>query len=348
MGPTVAWRGDRVAVIDQTRLPHELVVVELRTVDELIEAITRLVVRGAPALGAVGALGVALAAVVADRDGGGPGRVRADAARLRAARPTAVNLAWAVDRICVHLPYGTAAVIDAAVALAEEDVRINRRLAERGADWVQANVGPRVRVHTHCNAGALATVGWGTALGVVRALQARGGVTEVLADETRPLLQGARLTAFELAGMGVPYRVVVDGAGPSLIARGFVDVVIVGADRIACNGDVANKIGTYPLALAADRAGVPFVVAAPESTVDLATADGAAIPIEDRPPDEVLSFAGVSVAPAGARALNPAFDITPAALVTAIVTETRVVRPARGERVGPAPSAPTTAGDPAA
>jgi methylthioribose-1-phosphate isomerase len=229
-------------------------------------------------------------------------------------------------------------------------------MAERGADLVVAlcatdggreqvdATGPRgiggdgagrgLRVHTHCNAGALACVGVGTALGVVRALHTRGRLARVYADETRPLLQGARLTAWELAEMGVDYRLVVDGAGPSLIARGHVDAVVVGADRIAANGDVANKIGTYPLALAAARSGIPFVVAAPEATVDPATPDGAAIAIEDRDPDEVLAFAGRSVAPPGAQAVNPAFDVTPADLVTAIVTEARVVRTGQGDRPG--------------
>ena len=212
-------------------------------------------------------------------------------------------------------------------------------MGERGADLltelctrpVAGDAG--LTIHTHCNAGALATVDWGTALGVVRTLHDRGRVARVYADETRPLLQGARLTAWELDRLGIDYRVLVDGAGASVIARGLVDAVIVGADRVAANGDVANKVGTYPLALAAARAGIPFVVAAPESTVDAATPDGAAIEVEDRSDDEVVAVLGMSVAPAGARALNPAFDVTPADLVTAIVTEARVVRPAQGERV---------------
>jgi S-methyl-5-thioribose-1-phosphate isomerase len=207
-------------------------------------------------------------------------------------------------------------------------------MGERGADLLAELVpgGKQLRLHTHCNAGSLATVEWGTALGVVHALHDRGEVARVYADETRPLLQGARLTAWELAEMGVDYRIVVDGAGPSLIARGEVDAVIVGSDRVAANGDVANKIGTYPLALAAARAEIPFIVAAPESTVDPATPDGDAIEIEDRGDDEVVTIAGHRVAPPGARAVNPAFDVTPADLVTALVTEARIVRPAQGER----------------
>ena len=228
-------------------------------------------------------------------------------------------------------------------AVLEEDAAANRAIARRGADLVVelCGQGPQrdeasgpagLRLHTHCNAGALACVEWGTALGVVRALHERGAVGRVYADETRPLLQGSRLTAWELDHMGVDYRLVVDGAAPSLIARGLVDAVVVGADRIAANGDVANKIGTYPLALAAHRTRIPFVVAAPESTVDAATPDGSHIEIEDRSGDEVVAWHGRSVAPAGARAVNPAFDVTPADLVTAIVTERRVVRPAAGER----------------
>jgi methylthioribose-1-phosphate isomerase len=196
-------------------------------------------------------------------------------------------------------------------------------------------LGRRVRVLTHCNAGGLACVEWGTALGVVRALHEAGEVVEVFADETRPLLQGARLTAWELGRMGVPHRVVADGAGPSVVARGLVDFVIVGADRVAANGDVVNKVGTYPLALAAARADVPFVVAAPESTVDLLTATGADVHIEERDPDEVLSWQGVRVAAEGAGALNLAFDVTPFDLVTALVTERRVVRLGAGERLAP-------------
>jgi methylthioribose-1-phosphate isomerase len=337
---TVDWSDDHIVAIDQTLLPGELRLVHLRTVDEVIDAIKRLVVRGAPAIGVTGGLGVALAARLAgtgtpggETGTGGAEAVRADAARIRAARPTAVNLAWAVDRVLARLPDGTEALVAEAVGLLNADIEANRALAARGADLVQSFTRGPLGIHTHCNAGGLACVEWGTALGIVRALHERGAVREVFADETRPLLQGARLTAFELGELGIPYRVVVDSAGSSLIARGMVDVVIVGADRIAANGDVANKIGTYPLALAAARAGVPFVVAAPESTVDLATPNGQAITIEERDPEEVLGWGGIRTTPAGAAAYNPAFDVTPRDLVTAIVTERRVVRPATGERL---------------
>ncbi|WP_285504256.1 S-methyl-5-thioribose-1-phosphate isomerase [Actinokineospora sp. NBRC 105648] len=315
---TIDWRGDHVVIVDQTRLPHDLVHRALHTVDDLVHAIKTLAVRGAPALGVAGALGVALAAL-------STGDTREQAARVRAARPTAVNLAWGVDRVLAKLADGTEAVVAEAVTVLEDDIRLNRALAHRGADWLQARIGKPITAHTHCNAGALACVEWGTALGVLRALNERGALAHVYADETRPLLQGARITAWELAGMGVPHTLVVDSAGPSVIANGLVDVVVVGADRIAANGDVVNKVGTYPLALAAARHGIPFLVAAPESTVDLSTPSGDAIPIELRAADEITSFNGTRTAPPGTAALNYAFDVTPADLVTAVVTEARVV-----------------------
>ncbi|HEY8544524.1 MAG TPA: S-methyl-5-thioribose-1-phosphate isomerase [Acidimicrobiales bacterium] len=332
---TIDWSDGAVVIVDQTALPHELRHVHLTDVDGLVHAIRRLAVRGAPALGAAGALGVVLALDEARQKGWDEGGLAKAVDGLRNARPTAVNLARGVDRALAALDKGRDAVLDAALALLDEDATANRRMGGRGADLLEELCpGARqgLRLHTHCNAGRLACVEWGTALGVVRSLHERHRVARVYADETRPLLQGSRLTAWELEEMGVDYRVVVDGAGPSLIARGEVDAVVVGADRVAANGDVANKVGTYPLALAAARAGVPFVVAAPESTVDLGTPDGDAIEIEDRDGAEVLSIADVRMAPPGARAVNPAFDVTPADLVTALVTEDRVVRPAAGER----------------
>jgi methylthioribose-1-phosphate isomerase len=327
---TIEWRDGRVWIIDQTRLPHDVVVLEISTVDAMIDAIRRLAIRGAPALGAAGGFGVAIAAGSASAQQLGTAHVRSEAARLADARPTAVNLSWGVRRVLARLDDGLDAVIEEAQRLADEDVEANRAMGERGADLLTELCGVPLSVHTHCNTGALACVDWGTALGVVRTLHGRGHVREVFADETRPLLQGARLTAYELAQMGVAHRVVVDGAGPSVIARGMVDVVIVGADRIAANGDTANKIGTYPLALAAQRAGIPFVVAAPESTIDLRCASGALIDIEVRDPSEVVSFSGVLTAPVGTDALNLAFDVTPHDLITAIVTDRRVIRPMAG------------------
>ena len=309
----IDWRDGAVVLIDQTRLPTAEVWLRLTDPDDLVDAIRRLAVRGAPALGAAGALGVALACV-AGVD------VPTAAARLRSARPTAVNLARGVDRALARVPDGPDAVLAEARAVVEQESASSRAIGERGADLLGSLPGP-LRLLTHCNAGWLATVEWGTALGVVTVLHERGRVGLVYADETRPLLQGARLTAYELAALGVEHRVVVDAAAPSLIARGLVDAVLVGADRIAANGDVANKVGTYPLALAAARAGVPFVVAAPESTVDRDTPSGRSIVVEERDPAEV--YAGPAV--------NPAFDVTPADLVTAVVTERRTVRPSEGD-----------------
>ncbi|HET6833313.1 MAG TPA: S-methyl-5-thioribose-1-phosphate isomerase [Acidimicrobiales bacterium] len=340
---TIDWMDGAVVIVDQTALPHELRTLRLTDVDDLVDGIRRLAVRGAPALGAAGALGVLLAVRQGRSEGWTDDELFKAIDRIRSARPTAVNLAWGVERVASRLDEGDDAVEREARAVLEEDAAANLAIAGRGADLLvelcgrapgggDAGDARGLRLHTHCNAGALACVEWGTALGVVRALHERGAVARVYADETRPLLQGSRLTAWELDRMGADYRLVIDAAAPSLIARGLVDAVVVGADRVAANGDVANKIGTYPLALAAHRAGVPFVVAAPESSVDPATPDGSHIEIEDRAGDEVVAWHGQSVAPAGARAINPAFDVTPADLVTAIVTERRIVRPAAGER----------------
>jgi S-methyl-5-thioribose-1-phosphate isomerase len=324
---TIDWAPDGstagIVVVDQTRLP-DLHMRRLTTPDELVDAIRRLVVRGAPALGVAGALGVALCAAVLPT----AAEVRAHAARIAGARPTAVNLAWGVRVALDSLEHGPGAVLAAALKVRDDEIASCHAIGSRAAAWLgDTRAGAPLRVLTHCNAGSLACVEWGTALGVVRSLHAGSRVESVLVDETRPLLQGARITAFELAHDGIPHRVIVDGAGPSAIARGLVDVVVVGADRIAANGDVANKIGTYPLALAAARAGVPFLVAAPESTVDPDTADGAAIDIEDRGADEVLLIGGHRLTPIGSTAWNPAFDVTPADLVSAIVTEQRVWQP---------------------
>jgi methylthioribose-1-phosphate isomerase len=335
---TIDWRDGRVVIVDQTRLPARLQTIELTSVEELVDAITRLAIRGAPALGAAGALGVVIALDEADRDGWDDERLAAALARLRAARPTAVNLARGLDRAASRLAQGRNAVLHEALAVLDEDVAANRAIGERGADLLDELLAgspaatQAIRVHTHCNAGSLATVEWGTALGVVRALHLRQRLGRVYVDETRPLLQGSRLTAWELDQLGIDYRVIVDGAGPAVIARGLVDAVVVGADRVAANRDVVNKVGTYPLALACARAGVPFVVAAPESTIDEATPSGSDVEIETRADAEVVEWSGVPVAPVGARALNVAFDVTPVDLVTAIVTEDRVIKPGEPER----------------
>ncbi|RFU38180.1 S-methyl-5-thioribose-1-phosphate isomerase [Actinomadura logoneensis] len=327
----IAWTGDSLRLIDQTLLPARLEYRDVADVDDLVDAIKRLVVRGAPALGVAGALGVVVALRQADRESWDATTRDAAIARIREARPTAVNLAAGVDRVRPLVDEGADAVLAEALAFLDEDVRGNRAIGRHGAAWLTARTGDRpLRLLTHCNAGALATAGWGTALGVVRELHARDRVETVYADETRPLLQGSRLTAWELEQMGVPYYVQPDGAAAGTILGGHVDAAIVGADRVAANGDTANKVGTLAVALACAAAGIPFLVAAPWSTVDLATPDGARIPIEQRAPAEILANGGTPVAPPGARAHNPAFDVTPARLVTALITETGVLEPARG------------------
>jgi methylthioribose-1-phosphate isomerase len=329
MDRTIDWDGEAIVIIDQMLLPGEEKLLRLREVGELAEAIRSLRVRGAPALGVAGALGIAMAVRRAQDNRSDIKMAAAEAAiELAATRPTAVNLRWGIDQACGAVGAGADAVVERALALLEADVSTNRAIAERGAAWVESlrsARGRRLRVLTHCNTGALACVEIGTALGVIELAHARGAVEEVLATETRPLLQGSRLTAWELLRLGIAFRLVADSAAPSLIARGYVDVVMVGADRIAANGDVANKIGTYALALGARRAEIPFAVVAPESTRDLQAASGQQISIEERPEDEVLGFAGVRVAPTGAHAFNPAFDVTPFDLITAIITEDRII-----------------------
>jgi methylthioribose-1-phosphate isomerase len=312
--PTIEWvvgPPPVVRLIDQRRLPGELVQLSCPTVDSLCDAITALAIRGAPALGVAGAMGVALASVRGED-------VALAGAQLVATRPTAVNLAWGVAQ-ALAAPDPVAC----ALALAVDDVARNRRLGAFGASLIP--VGGRVL--THCNAGSLACVGYGTALGVIRAAWEAGRRPTVWVDETRPVLQGARLTAWELERLGIPATLVADVMAGSLMAGGEVDCVVVGADRIAANGDVANKVGTYGLAVLAAHHGIPFYVAAPVSTVDLACPDGAAIPVERRPGDEVRLLGGQAVAPAGVAVENRAFDVTPAALVTAIITDQGVVRP---------------------
>lgn len=327
----IAWTGSGLRVIDQTALPSRLVYAELDSVEALVDAIRRLAVRGAPQLGAVGALGVVIAMDQGKRERWTASEVAAAVDAIRAARPTAVNLAWGVDRVRPLMAQGRAPVLAAALAIVEDDERVNRAIGRNGADWIMERVRRPVRVLTHCNTGALATVAWGTALGVVRELHARGALELVYVDETRPLLQGSRLTAWELARDGIPYVVQADGAAASTIVRGLVDVAVFGADRIAANGDVANKVGSLGVALACREAGIPCLSAAPVSTVDLATATGDDIEIELRGDEEVTTFAGVRVAPDGARAHNPAFDVTPARLITGLVTEVGVLAVSAGE-----------------
>jgi methylthioribose-1-phosphate isomerase len=320
----LAWRDGHIEALDQTALPHQVRVLRIGTVDQLVQAITSLAIRGAPVLGAAGALGVALAARQGHAEGWDGARLDAEIGRIAAARPTAVNLSREVQAVATRLPSGIPAVEAAALEVLEATAAVSHQISTRGAAYLleACGRGP-LRVHTHCNTGSLACLGWGTALGVIRALHADGALGHVIVDETRPLLQGARLTCWELGQLGIEHRLACDGAAPFLISQGLADAVVVGADRIAANGDVANKIGTYGLALAARRAGIPFLVAAPESTIDEATTAGAAIPLEQRAAEEIT----VPAAPTGTKALNFAFDITPAELVSAIVTEKRLIHP---------------------
>jgi methylthioribose-1-phosphate isomerase len=328
---TVVWVNGAVEFVDQTLLPHQEVMRRCDSVDLVIDAIARLVVRGAPAIGVAGAYGVALAASKhhpeLDTE-----NFRAEVKRIRDARPTAVNLARMVDRTAVAKSFEEALRI--ADQIREEERVASINMGELGADFLLEQCGDRpLRVMTICNTGALAAIERGTALAVIQTLHERGKLAEALPLETRPLLQGGRLTAWELQRMGAPFRLLVDSAAASLLARGYADAIVTGADRIAANGDTANKVGTFSLALAAQYAKVPFVVVAPESTVDVSTRAGADIHIEERASDEVVSFKGVDVSPAGTKAINPAFDVTPVSLIEALVTDQRVVRFRRGEQI---------------
>jgi methylthioribose-1-phosphate isomerase len=320
---SITWADGALLAIDQRLLPHELRWLRITTVDELIEAIKTLAIRGAPALGVAGAFGVALAAF---EHAGDDEKVTLEATAIASARPTAVNLAWGVQRALAKLPEGPEAVLAEAQQMLAEDAQVNRLCAAHAADLVERLCPDRpLRVLTHCNTGRLATTAFGTAIGALRVLHGRGKVADVLVDETRPLLQGARLTAWELAEAGIPHRLTIDSAAAWAMATDQVDCVIVGADRIAADGSVANKIGTYALAVAAARHGVPFIVVAPESTRDLATATGEEIVVEERAAVEITHVGGVATAPERTAVFNPAFDVTPPELVTAVVTENGAV-----------------------
>jgi methylthioribose-1-phosphate isomerase len=334
MLPTIEWQSDGVVMVDQRKLPGQEVYVRCRTAAEVARAIKTMVIRGAPAIGVAAAMGLAL----------GVRRSRAQGTRalavefnkmcdlLASTRPTAVNLFWAIDRMKRSFSAGAQAgesveelaarLEREAIAIHDEDVESCRAMGRFGAEVVPSPA----RILTHCNAGALATAGYGTALGVIRAAAAQGKVTQVFADETRPFLQGARLTAWELVRDDVPTTVITDSMAGPLMRSGQIDMVVVGADRIAANGDFANKIGTYTVAMMAQAHGVPFYVAAPLSTVDLDTPDGAHIPIEQRNPREITHLGSQQLAPAGASIWNPAFDVTPAHLVSGIITEHGIAR----------------------
>jgi methylthioribose-1-phosphate isomerase len=307
----IRWRGDRLELLDQRLLPEQTVYVTCRTAAEVAQAIRDMVVRGAPAIGCAAAFGVVL-----DK-----GKKEAFET-LAKSRPTAVNLFWALERMRKAKDLKAEAE-----AIFAEDLAANRAMGKLGAELIPE----RARVMTHCNAGALATAGYGTALGVIRASKNKN--ISVIANETRPYLQGARLTAYELVQEGIPCTLITDSMAGHLMSKGEVDVIVVGADRIAANGDVANKIGTYALAVLAKRHGIPFYVAAPLSTFDPKIPNGSRIPIEERPADEVTGYRGRRWAPEGVAVRNPAFDVTPAELISGIITERGVVKKPNRERI---------------
>jgi methylthioribose-1-phosphate isomerase len=339
MLPTIEWKDDAVVMIDQRKLPGEEIYVTCRTANEVAKAIKTMVIRGAPAIGVAAAMGIAL----------GMRRSKATGTKqfatefqkscdvMAATRPTAVNLFWAIERMkrtFADAAQGGCSVdeikerlVTEAAAIHDEDVQSCRTMGAYGA----ALVPETARILTHCNAGALATAGYGTALGVIRAAAEQGKKVAVIADETRPFLQGARLTAWELVKDGIDTTVITDNMAGAMMRQGHVDLVVVGADRIAANGDVANKVGTYAVAVLAKEHGIPFYVAAPISTVDLNTADGSGIPIEERSDREVTHVGSARLTPEGARVRNPAFDVTPAKYITAIITERGIARPPYAE-----------------
>jgi methylthioribose-1-phosphate isomerase len=330
------WEEGALLLLDQRLLPQSESYLRLTDGEGVAAAIRDMAVRGAPAIGVAAAFGIALG--VRRSPAHGPA-LRAEFERIctlmRGTRPTAVNLFWAIDRMARRFARdegqgGTAVregLLAEALAIQEEDLAACRRMGDLGAELLPAGA----RLLTHCNAGALATAGYGTALGVIRSAARAGKLRQVYADETRPYLQGARLTAWELSRDGIPTTLIADNAAGHLISRGEVDAIVVGADRIAANGDVANKIGTYTLAVLARERGIPFYVAAPVSTIDLGTATGDSIPIEERPAEEVTHHGGRLLAPAGVAVRNPAFDVTPHRFVTAIICERGVARAPYGE-----------------
>jgi methylthioribose-1-phosphate isomerase len=331
---TIFWESHALNMIDQRRLPATLELVTLHTYHQVIEAINNMTVRGAPAIGAAAAFGLALAAFESDAKASVEllEFVQVAGNELKASRPTAVNLAWAVDRVlkkamaedvpCDELKVR---ILAEAQRIADEDVKANQKMGELGAGLIED--GDTI-IH-HCNTGALAVVDWGTALGVIRTAHCQGKKVHVLVDETRPRLQGARLTAWELEQYGIPYDIISDNMAGHFLQTGQVQKVFFGADRIASNGDVANKIGSYMLALSAADNNIPVYVVAPISSIDLSLSEGCQIPIEERDPEEVLGlqYHGEKIAPQGAKARNPAFDVTPARLISAIITERGIIRP---------------------
>jgi methylthioribose-1-phosphate isomerase len=337
--PTIGWEGNHIRLVDQRRLPLETQWVVCRDLEEVIAAIKDMAIRGAPAIGVAAAMGLALGArsIEAQEYETFRETFLQMARDMESARPTAVNIRWAVERMKEIMDEMRGRGVDEikealrreSQDILERDIEINRRIGEHGLTLIP----DKATILTHCNAGSLATGGYGTALGVIRAAHEAGKDIHVLVDETRPLLQGMRLTAFELMEEGIPTTVIVDSAAGYLMRRGGVDLVIIGADRIAVNGDTANKVGSYQLAVLAKENRIPFYVAAPLSTFDLTVQEGDQIPIEERDPKEILTFAGQQLGPEGLHAFNPAFDITPAAYISAIITEQGILRPPLGKSI---------------
>jgi methylthioribose-1-phosphate isomerase len=333
---TVTWKQGCVSILDQTRLPHEEVYHAFNDPADVADAIRRMIVRGAPAIGVTAALGLALAAIRSKNHPLEKARAAFEewTKTFAATRPTAVNLFWAIDRmkrVAARNYTSTQIWVDTlfkeALAIRDEDIAACKKMGEYGASLVPN----AARILTHCNAGALATAGWGTALGVIRSAAAAGKRIAVWVDETRPFLQGSRLTAWELGKANILHTLITDNMAGHLMYRKEVDLVITGADRVAANGDTANKIGTYSVAVLAKENGIPFYVAAPLSTIDLACPSGEKIPIEERDPKEVTDFAGKPIAPKGTTARHPAFDVTPARYINAIITEEGIARPPYSE-----------------
>jgi methylthioribose-1-phosphate isomerase len=333
----IEWLDDRVRILDQTRLPQKEVYLELSRYQDIASAIAELKIRGAPAIGVAGAYAVALGAlkIKATAKADFMPRLRAVSQTIADTRPTARNLFRALDRMLKVAEAGgdidqiKTALVSEAIAIHTEEAEATRKLSQLGAELIKDGF----TVLTHCNTGALATAGYGTAFGIIRQAHEQGKRIKILATETRPLLQGARITAWEFQQAGIPFTLITDSMAGYFMSRGEVDCVIVGADRIASNGDTANKIGTYTLAVLAKENGIPFYVAAPTTTIDPSLASGADIPIEQRSPSEVTHIQGISIAPEGVDAANPAFDVTPHPYITAIITESGIIRQHFGEGI---------------
>lgn len=348
---TIEWRKDENVsrMVDQLVVPYEYKLVDIKTSDEMFHAIKTMIIRGAPAIGIAGAHGMALAAIEISKKTQDEtiflSQLKEKAEYLKSSRPTAVNLMWAVDKQYDYVKNSGKSVnemvqmlIDHGIKLENEDIEINKKIGSYGAELVPKK---GTVILTHCNAGALATVGYGTALGVVRSAFANDDTIQVFADETRPRQQGARITTFELAMDGIPVTLITDGMSGYFMNKGMIDMVVVGADRIASNGDTANKIGTYNLAIAADYHNIPFYIAAPLSTIDTSTESGKDIPIEEREHEEVTHINGKRICAEGIKVINPGFDVTPASLIKGIITEKGVLYPPYSESIKEAKKKPS-------